>query len=121
MAMGDCVQLDLLRDWWLVYLLRQSHHIVGESESIVVIRSRNGKRKPYRWLMMTCEGPARGLTREEQGRLREEIALASRSQERPYVVVGFLGEPRKIVVVPAVSALKARRVRSDKGGIDWED
>jgi hypothetical protein len=121
MAMGDYIQLDLLRDWWLAYLLRQSHHVVGEPENIVVIRSRNGKRKPYRWLMMTCEGPARVLTREERGRLRKEIALASRSQERPYVVVGFLREPRKIVVVPAASAMRARLICSDVGGIAWEE
>jgi hypothetical protein len=121
MAMGDHIQLDLLRDWWLAYLLRQGHHVVGEPESIVVIRSRNGRRKPYRWLLMTCEGPARGLTREEHGRLRKEIALASRSQERPYVVVGFTGEPRRIVAIPTSSALAARVVRSDRGGIAWED
>ena len=121
MAMGDYVQLKLLRDSWLAYLLGQGHRVVETPGNIVVIRSRNGSKKSYRWLLMTCDGPARTLGREERVQLRREIALALRSQEKPYVVVGFAGEPRRIVLVPAPSALATGIVRSDRGGIAWED
>ena len=121
MAMGDDVQLELLRDSWLAYLLGQGHRVVEAQGNIVVIRSRNGSRKPYRWLLTTCDGPARTFDREELVRLRREIALAARSREKPYLVVGFAGEPRRIVVVPAPSALATGIVRSDVGGIAWED
>ena len=121
MAMGDYVQLELLRDSWLAYLLGQGHRVLEAQGNIVVIRSRNGSRKPYRWLLTTCDGPARTFDREERVRLRREIALAARSREKPYLVVGFAGETRRIVVVPAPSALATGIVRSDRGGIDWEE
>ena len=69
MAMGDDVQLGLLRDSWLTYLLRQGHHMVDARESLVAIRSLDGRRR-YRWLLMTCEGPTRILSKGERGRMR---------------------------------------------------
>ena len=121
MAMSDDDQIDLLRDSWLSYLLKQSHDVAGEPESIIVIRSRNGKRKPYRWLLMTSDEPARVFRIDERRRLRSEIARATRSREKPFVVVGFSREPRRIVAIPAPAALAAGVVRSDRGGIVWED
>jgi len=121
MAMGDYVQLDLLRDWWLAYLLRQGHKVLDTHGYIVVIRSRNGSRRRFRWLLMACEEPACAFSREERARLRREIALASRSREKPYLVVGFTGELRRIVAIPTSSALAAGVVRSDRGGIAWEE
>jgi len=121
MAMGDYLQLGLLRDSWLACLLSRGHRLAGAPDSIIVIRSRNGNKKPYRWLLMTCDGPSRALGREERVRLRREIALASRLRERPFVVVGFTGEPRRIIALPASSAVAAGVVRSDRGGIDWEE
>ena len=121
MAMGDYVQLELLRDSWLAYLLGQGHRVVEAQGNIVVIRSRNGSRRRFRWLLMACEEPARAFSREERARLRREIALALRSQEKPYIVVGFAGKSRRIVVIPASSAVAAGVVRSDRGGIAWEE
>jgi len=121
MAMGDYVQLELLRDSWLTYLLGQGHRMVEAQGNIVVIRSKNSSRRRFRWLLMACEEPAHAFGREERVRLRREIALAARSREKPYLVVGFAGEPRRIVVVPAPSALATGIVRSDVGGIAWED
>jgi hypothetical protein len=119
--MGDYVQLELLRDSWLAYLLGQGHRVVEAQGNIVVIRSRNGSRRRFRWLLMACEEPACAFSREERARLHREIALALRSQEKPYIVVGFAGKSRRIVVIPAAVALRARRVRSDVGGIAWEE
>jgi len=70
---------------------------------------------------MTCEGSARAFSKEERGRMRREIAMAAGSREKPYLVVGFTGEPRRIVAIPTSSALAAGVVRSDRGGIAWED
>jgi hypothetical protein len=121
MAMGDYVQIDLLRDSWLACLGSRGHRVAAVPEDIVVIRSRNGSRKSFRWVLTTSDEPARVFSTDERRRLRSEIALATRSREKPFVVVGFSREPRRIVAIPASAALAAGVIRSDRGGIAWED
>jgi len=121
MAMGNYVQLELLRDSWLAYLLRQGHKVLEPQGYIVGIQTKNGRGKRYRWLLMTCEGFTRTFSKEERGRMRREISMAAGSREKPYLVVGFTGEPRRIVAIPARAALAAGIIRSDRGGIAWED
>ena len=121
MAMSNCVQLGVLRYSWLAYLLRQGHRVLDTPENVLVIRSRNGSRRRYRWLLTTCQGVAHAFSREEKARIRREIRLASRLREKAYLVVGFAGEPRRIVAVPASSVLAMGVVRSDRGGIGWDE
>jgi hypothetical protein len=121
MAMSCGIMLDLLKETWLAYLLKQGHRITDTPESIIVIRSRNGSKRSYRWLLMTAEGPERAFGDVERVRIREEIADASRAKEKAFLVLGCAIEPRRIIAVPASSALASGVVRSDRGGIAWDD
>ena len=119
--MSDRIMLDLLKDSWLACLLKDCHRVAGESGATAVIRSRNGNNRRYRWLLWVSEGPTRTFSRSERADIRLHLSQARRLRETLYLVVGFLPEPRRIVVVPASAAVRAGCVRSDKGGIAWED
>jgi hypothetical protein len=119
MAMSD--YMSLLRDAWLAYLLGQGHRVTDAPGSIVAIRSRNGSKRSYRWLLVTAEGPERAFSKVERVQIRKAIASASRAREEVFLVAGFAIEPRRIIAVPASSALASGVVRSDRGGIAWED
>jgi len=85
-----------------------------------VVRSRDGSKVRYRWLLLVGEQPIRRLNKSERVEIRHHLNQAKKERERAYLVVGFRRAPRRIVVLPADAALKARRVRSDKGGIAWK-
>ena len=119
--MSDRTMLDLLRDSWLACLLKDCHRVAGARGATIVIRSRNGKNRRYRWLLWVSDGPTRRFSRSEQADICQHLAQAKRHREAAYLVVGFLPEPRRIVVLPASAAMRAGYVRSDKGGIAWED
>lgn len=51
--------------------------------------------------------------------IRSHLRQAKQKKENVYLVVGFVHEPKRIVVLPADAALKAKCINSDKGGIDW--
>jgi len=113
--------LELLRDSWLACLLKECHRVAGVRGAAALIRSRNGNNRRYRWLLWVSEDPTRRFSRSEQAGIRRHIAQTKRHREAAYLVVGFLPEPRHIVVLPASAAMRAGCVRSDKGGIAWED
>ena len=94
---------------------------MGRQENVAIIRSINGSKRRYRWLLRVSENPSWNIGKSEQTAISRQLAAAKRANEAVYLVVGFLPEPKRIVVVPAAGALKAGRVRSDKGGIAWED
>ena len=113
--------LELLRDSWLACLLKECHRVAGVRGAAALIRSRNGNNRRYRWLLWVSEDPTRRFSRSEQAGIRRHLAQAKRHSEAAYLVVGFLPEPKRIVVIPAAVVLKTGCVRSDKGGITWED
>ena len=119
--MSDRITLDLLRDSWLACLLKECHRISGARGTTALIRSKNGNDHRYRWLLWVSDGPTRRLSKSEQAEIRFHLSRAKRLRETLYLVVGFLPEPRRIVVVPASAAMRAGCVRSDKGGIAWDD
>ena len=114
------IVLGLLRETWVAYLLKQGHRVTKTPRNVTVVRSRNGSRGCYRWLLWVSENPTRSFSRPERAEIRMQLRQADRRRETAYLVVGFLCEPRRIVVVPAAAALKAGQVGSDKGGIAWE-
>jgi hypothetical protein len=61
------------------------------------------------------------LAKSEQAHIRQRLNQTEARKEAAYLVVGFCQEPRRIVVLPASGALKAKYVSSDKGGIAWDD
>ena len=119
--MSDRITLDLLRDSWLACLLRECHRVAGGRGTAAVIRSKSSNSHRYRWLLWVSEYPTRNLNGAEQALIRRHLGQARRSRESVYLVVGFVQEPRRIVVVPAEAGLKAGRVQSGKGGIAWDD
>jgi hypothetical protein len=113
--------LGCLEAKWRELLERRGHNIYQKQTSPNVIRSRSGFKKRYRWILLTGEDTKRTLTKSEQLQVRHHLKQAEAQREAAYLVVGFVGEPRRIIVLPARTALNASFVRSDKGGIDWDD
>ncbi|MGA2916616.1 MAG: hypothetical protein ABSE89_11380 [Sedimentisphaerales bacterium] len=113
--------LSCLQSKWQELLENRGHRIYHSSYHPDIIRSRNGFRKRYRWILLTGEDAKRTLTKTEQLHIRHHLKQAEAQRETAYLVVGFVEEPRRIIVLPARMALNASFVRSDKGGIAWTD
>ncbi len=114
--------LHCLEVGWLKYLQNRGHYIYHQGGTYLpVIRSRNHKKGRYRWLLLVGHGLKRTLSKPELSNVRQNLRQAKREKEVTYLVVGFTQEPRRIVILPAGSALKTGYVHSDKGGIAWED
>lgn len=114
-------KLGSLKAKWQELLDKSGHNIRQKRTSPDVISSRNGFRKKYRWILMTSENARRTFTKFEQSHIRHNLKQAQAQLETAYLVVGFVEEPRKIIVIPAKTALNASFVRSDKGGITWDN
>ena len=70
---------------------------------------------------MSAECSKLRLDKSCQTDIRDHLRRARARKETTYLVMGFLREPRRIVVIPADAALRAKCIRSDKGGIAWDD
>lgn len=106
---------------WRNYLEEHGHRIYQAGSSFTIVRSRDGSKVRYRWLLLVGQQPIRRLNKYEREEIRHHLNQAKKEREHAYVVAGFPREPRRIVVLPADVALKARRVRPNKGGIAWND
>jgi hypothetical protein len=113
--------MGCLETRWRELLERRGHNIYQKQTSPNVIRSRNGFKRRYRWVLLTGGDTKRTLTKSEQLHVRHHLKQAEAQRETVYLVVGFVGEPRRIIVLPARTALNASFVRSDKGGIAWDE
>jgi hypothetical protein len=116
--------VGLLRDSWQGYLEARGHQVhgkaVGAGWGLGVLRSHSGK-TGYRWLLRVSEGPMLRLGAANRAGVRRELQEARRAKEQTYLVAGFLRDPPRIVVIPALAAVKAGCVRCDRGGIAWDD
>jgi hypothetical protein len=119
--MNQSGTLGCLKARWQELLERRGHYVYHKTGHPNVIRSRNGFKKRYRWILLTGEDAKRTLTKSEQLHIRHHLKQAEAQRETAYLVVGFAGEPRRIIVLPARTALNASFVCSDKGGIAWDD
>lgn len=106
---------------WQKYLKNRGHFIYRTRTYLPVIRSRNSKKTKYRWLLLVGQDLKRMLGKSELSIIHQHSRQARMQKEAAYLVVGFTQEPRRIVILPAGVALKTGYVRSDKGGIAWED
>jgi hypothetical protein len=113
--------LSCIETKWRDYLGRHGHRIHRAGSSLNIIRSRNGRKVRYRWLLLVGEQPIRRLNKSDRVEIGHHLNQAKKEREHAYLVVGFRRAPRRIVVLPARAALKAKRVRSDKGGIAWDN
>ena len=113
--------LGCLESKWRDYLEERGHRIHYTGSCFRILKSRNDKKARYRWLLLIGHDPRRILSKCEQSNIRWHLRQAKERKEVTYLVVGFIQEPGRIIILPANSALKARCVRSDKGGIAWGD
>jgi hypothetical protein len=113
--------LGCLEAKWRDYLEKRGHRVCRVSYPFAALTSRNRRKQRYRWLLMSAEGSQLGLDESCRAGIRYHLGQAKGRQETTYLVAGFLREPRRIVVVPANTALRARCIRSSKGGIAWDD
>ena len=112
----QCLEAD-----WRKYLGNRGHYTCRTETCLRAVRSRNSKKARYRWVLLIGRGPRRILSESEQSNIRWHVRQAKTQKEAAYLVVGFVQEPRRIIILPADAALKAKCVRSDKGGIAWDD
>lgn len=120
-SMRSNYTLCFLKTKWQSYIEKRGHYIYKSKPDTGLVRSRNRCKKRYRWLLMVSKRAIHRLSISEQAYIRQNILQAKIRGEAVYLVVGFTRLPRRIVVLPAKAALKAKCVRSDKGGIAWED
>jgi hypothetical protein len=113
--------LNCLEAKWRAYLKKWGHQIYRSQSNFRVVRSCSTKKARYRWLVLVCEQPIFRPSQSEQAYIRRQSKQAKTQRKTTYLVVGFTREPKRIVVLPADRALTAGQVRSDKGGIAWED
>ena len=105
---------------WFNLLVERGHDAYPGINRPEII-SYNSKEVRYRWLLMVGQGLKRRFTKSEQIYLERKLRLAESKKEAVYLVLGFIQEPRRIIVLPVAKALKAQCVYSDKGGIAWDD
>lgn len=113
--------LHWLEASWRKYLEESGHHIYKTPSRQDVLRSRNSQKVRYRWLLLVGHSLERTLSKSELYDIRQNLRQAKAQKEATYLVVGFVKEPSRILVLPADAALEAGHIRSDKGGIAWKD
>ena len=117
--MDERLSLRRLAQEWADYLGQHGHRVKWSSGDRGAYSSRNGRGIRYRWLLRCIEGESILLTGSERRALRREIRLADNAGYRCYLVIRFGQLEGKVIVVPAVEALKTRRLSAEKGGIPW--
>ncbi len=113
--------LDCLKTAWQNYLEKRSHQVRQNTGHLCVLKSRDQEKQRYRWLIFVAKLPILEISKSEQAEIRQHLKQAKSHKETAYLVIGFTQEPRRIVILPAEAALKTGFVRSDKGGIAWDD
>ena len=104
---------------WASYLEQHGHQVEKPPGAPGMLLSRNGQGKRYRWLLLRVEGDSVLLTVVDRKRICRQLRLAQISGETAYMVVKFEEPGEKVVVVPAIEAVRTKRLNSDKGGIPW--
>jgi len=117
--MNLSIVLKCLEAKWREYLIERNHHMGIPRSNDRIIKSHSGI-TCYRWLLFAGGSPERVLTKPELSYIRRQLMEARKSKESAYLVVGFATEPGRIIVIPARTALKIRRVYSDRAGISWD-
>ena len=111
--------LARLQQQWIRFLELRSHYVEVVKDAPGVLVSRDGKGKPYRWVLFVATGVIKTLRREERIRLRTQIRRAQEAGQEAFVVVRFTVPQAKLVIKPAEAVLQTSKVGSARGGIDW--
>jgi len=110
---------QLLRREWAAFLSNRGHKVSNPKGLGWVATSRDSAGKRYRWLLLVAKGKSRSLGAAEREDIHNHVKRAKSSGEEPYVVVRFQAPQPKLILLPAESALRARRISALKGGIPW--
>ena len=113
--------IDRLCSYWCSYLEERGHQILQSELCPKVIRSRDVTTGRFRWLLRAAQAPEFKLSVLDRACIRRHLRRAAACKERTFLVAGFTLEPRRIIVLPAQDAMRKGFVRSDKGGIAWDD
>ena len=119
MNLEDMLALGCLMAKWQFYLLERGHRMRLTDGKFNVWKSRVPANVRYRWLLLISGQATLRLDTFVRSCIRRHLKQAKAEKEKFYLVVGFLHEPARIVVLPAVKALRNGFVRSNKGGIAW--
>ena len=119
--MGQINPTIYLEARWRIYLEQSGHYIYKSKSCPELIRSRNGKKNRYRWLLFISRRPVRYFSESETNLIQRQLELVRRWREKLYLVIGCTFVPCRIVVLPADRLMKKGYVRVDIGGIVWED
>ena len=117
--MDKIIPANYLKARWRKYLEEKGHFIYKTARHNI-IRSRNRTPTKYHWLFLTGQGRKRILNKADRLRIREYLNKIRKPDHSVYLVVGFVSEPDRIVIIPASRALANGYVSSEKGGIDWD-
>jgi len=118
--MGTDAALGCFAREWAHYLQHHGHRLSRPDDARGTLRSVNGQRQRYRWVLLTAEEDSLLLSDPQRKHIRSQARLARRARERCYVVVKFGHPGGKALAVPAEQALAMRRLRSDWAGIPWD-
>jgi hypothetical protein len=114
--------LSCLETKWRDYLKERGHQVSQEAHHFSAMTSRNHKKQRYRWLLLSSAGHSKfTLNKSCRAEIRYHLSQAKTRKEATYLVVGFTKETRRIIVLPANAALKAKYIHSDKSGIAWDE
>lgn len=105
---------------WICYLEQHGHHVGQGSAGPDVLVSRNGRGRGYRWLLRCTDADSILLTDADRKEMRRQIRLARNARQQCFVATKFGHPGGKALVMPAVEATAARRIRSDRGSVPWE-
>jgi hypothetical protein len=119
--MHERTRLAELACSWSAYLGARHHRVRLIAEGPLILSSRNGQGRRYRWVLFCGDDARRKLTPSERLHVQRELKHAKTRGERVFLVVVFPAPISKLVVWPAAKALGLPRLSGAKGGIQWED
>ena len=118
--MDKHLRLRRFSEEWGRYLRQHGHLLAEGSEGSEIVVSRNGRGRRFRWLLRATDNDSILLGPAYRKTIRRQARLARRAGERCFLVVTFWHPESKVLVMPALEAVKAKRIRSNRGGIPWE-
>lgn len=119
--MHERTRLTELACSWSAYLGARHHRVRLIADGPVILSSRDGRGRRYRWILFRSDEAGRRLTPAERLHVQRELKHGKKHGESVFLVVVFPAPVNKLVVWPAAKALELSRLSGTRGGIPWED
>jgi hypothetical protein len=108
--MKERTRLTELMCSWAAYLGARHHRVRLISDGPLILSSRNGRGRRFRWILFCGDETGRKLTPSERLHVQRELKHARTHGESVFLVVVFPTPLNKLVVWPAAKALELPRV-----------